>query len=294
MNDLLNAIVTGIGIGSVYGLVAIAYSVVFVATRVFNLAQGNLVMVGVLISYFALNLHGWPQFAALGLVIGVVVAISLVEERVIVRPFLSRPHTNIGWFIATLAFGLVLQTIATILYGENPPRAVPSPLGPGPVRIGPIATTPQLLLSIGVLIAITAAIEFLYRRTWMGHALRATAEDREIAALRGIAPARMSRLAFLIGGIISALSAFVVAPIVFADVTIGLNYSVKGFVALAIGGFGSMRGAVVGALSLGIAEQVFDLYGDARYELVAGFVLLLAVLLVRPNGIFGDRAARTV
>jgi branched-subunit amino acid ABC-type transport system permease component len=294
MTDLLNAGFTGIAVGSVYGLVALAYSVVFVATRVFNLAQGALVMVGVLLSYFALKVQGWPQAAAFALVVVGVVGVSLFEERLIVRPFLRRSPHNIGWFIATLAFSLVLETIATILYGDNPPNPVPSPLGSTPVHVGPITTTPQLLLSIGALLVITLAIELLYRRTWIGHALRATAEDREIAALRGISPTRMSRLAFLIGGLISAISAFVVAPVVYADVTIGLNYSVKGFVALAIGGFGSIRGALVGALCLGITEQVFDLYGDARYEMVAGFGLLLLVLLIRPNGILGDRQARTV
>ena len=294
MTDLLNAVFTGLAVGSVYGLVALAYSVVFVATRVFNLAQGDLVMVGVLLSYLALKVEGWPQVAAFALVLVGVVAISLFEERLIVRPFLRRPQHNIGWFIATLAFALVIETVATILYGDNPPNPVPSPLSSHPVHLGPITTTPQLLLSIGALVMITLAIELMYRRTWIGHALRATAEDREIAALRGISPTRMSRLAFLIGGVISAISAFVVAPVVYADVSIGLSYSVKGFVALAIGGFGSIRGALVGALLLGVTEQVYELHGDARFEMVAGFALLLVVLVIRPRGIFGDRRARTV
>ncbi|MBO9522351.1 MAG: branched-chain amino acid ABC transporter permease [Nocardioidaceae bacterium] len=294
MSLLLNAIVTGIAIGAVYGLIAMAYSVVFVATRVFNLAQGDLVMVGVLVSFWAIEIRHWPQVVALLVVIGVVCALSLVEERIAVRPFLGRGVDDIGWFISTLAFGLVIATIATNLYGNRPPLPVASPLTKDAIRIGSVTTTPQLLLAFATLVLVTVLLELFYRRTWLGHALRGTAEDREVAALRGISAVRMSRIAFLLGGVIAGLAAFVIAPVVYADVSLGLSYSIKGFVALAVGGFGSTRGALAGALSLGVAEQVFDLYADPHYELLAALLLLLVVLTVRPHGIFGSAKARTV
>jgi branched-chain amino acid transport system permease protein len=301
MNLSLNALITGIGIGAIYGLVAIGYAVVFSATRVFNLAHGDLVMVGVMLSYLALAVLHLPQFVAFIFVAVCVSAIALIEERLVVRPFLGKPGRtgqrtghNIGWFISTLAFGLVLETVAAVLYGDHPPLAVPSFLPHGPLRVGGISTTPQMALAIIALVAATIAIGLFYRRTWMGQAMRATAEDREVAALRGISPARVSRLAFLLGGLTAAITGFIIAPIVFADVTIGLTYSIKGFVALAIGGFGSIRGALAGALVLGVGEQMFDVYVTPRYEIVATLLLLLIVLGARPTGILGARRARTV
>jgi branched-chain amino acid transport system permease protein len=294
VNLVVNAIATGLAIGSVYGLIAIGYTVVFNATRVFNLAQGDLVMVGVLLSYWALDLEHWPQLAAFGFVLVGVVVVSLFEERVVVRPFLRRPAENIGWFISTLAFSLIVETIATILYGNHPPEPVPSPLSGRAVHLGTVTISPQLLLAIVTLLVVTAAVELFYRGTWLGQAMRATAEDREVAALRGIDPARMSTLAFGIGGLVAAVGGFVIAPVVFSDVSIGLAYGLKGFIALAIGGFGSLRGAVIGAFALGAAEQVFDLYVSPRYEILAALALLMAVLALRPTGLFGETGVRRV
>ena len=124
--------------------------------------------------------------------------------------------------------------------------------------------------------------------------MRASAEDRDAAALRGIDPSIISVTAFALGGFVAAIGAFSVAPIVLSDPTIGLNYTLKGFLALAIGGFGSVKGAVVGGVCLGISEQIWDLYVGGTYEIVAGFILLLIVLTIRPTGIFGGRLARTV
>ncbi len=291
---LVNAIVTGLAIGAVYGLIAVGYTVVFNATRVFNLAQGDLVMVGVLLTFWALNVEHWPQAVAVAVVVVAVPTLAFVEERLVVRPFLRRPGDNIGWFISTLAFGLVLETVVTLLYGNRPPVAVASPLPKSAVHLGPIATTPQLLLALATLVISTVLVEAFYRRTWLGQAMRATADDREVAALRGIEPGRMSMLAFAIGGLLAAVGGYAVAPIVYADVSIGLTYSIKGFIALAVGGFGSIRGAIVGALAIGVAEQVFDVYADPRYEILAGLGLLMVILAVRPTGLFRTAVAREI
>ncbi len=294
MTLFVNAVITGIAVGAVYGLITIGYTVVFNATRVFNLAQGDLVMVGVLLSYWVLDVQHWPQVAAVVVVLVGVAAVALVEERIAVRPFLGRSRDNIGWFISTLAFGLVIETVVVRLYGNNPPRPVPSPLPSTRLHIGSIATRPQLLFAIGVLVVVTIAVDVFYRRTWLGQAMRATADDRDVAALRGIDPRHVSVIAFLIGGLLAGIGGYVVAPIVYADVTIGLTYSIKGFIALAIGGFGSIRGGIIGALAIGVAEQLFDLYIDPRYEIVASLALLMIILAVRPTGLFRNAVVREV
>jgi branched-chain amino acid transport system permease protein len=289
-----DAVITGVAVGSVYGLIAIGYTIIFNATRIFNLAQGDLVMAGVLLSYLVLDVWHGPQVAALAFAVGGVTILALIEERLVVRPFIARTGDSIGWFIATLAFGLIVEAVATRLYGDHPPLAVPSPLPQSVIRLGPLTTTWPYVLAFVSLVAVTVAIEAFYGRTWIGRAMRAVAGDRELAALRGIEPTRISSLAFAIAGAVAGLAGYVVAPIVYANVSIGLTYSIKGFIALAIGGFGSIRGAFTGALILGVGEQLFDLYVNPRYEVLAGAALLMLILLVRPTGLFTTSLARRV
>jgi len=294
MTLFLTALFAGLAVGSVYGLIALSYTVVFNSTAIFNVAQGDLMMAGVLVSYFCLDRWHLPQIVTLLVIVGAVVALSLIEERVAVRPFVARPVTGLGWFIATLAFSLIIETVASIIYGQNPVVPIPGALGNGTVVVAGVHVATKFILAFVVMIAILVALEVFYKRSWLGTAMRGVAEDREVAALRGIDALRISRLAFIIAGLVTALAAFVVAPIVSADVTVGLTYGLKGFIALAAGGFGSLRGCVIGGLLLGVAEQMFDLYVSSNYEILAGLILVLLVLAVRPSGLFGTRAVREV
>jgi branched-chain amino acid transport system permease protein len=294
MTLFLTALFAGLAVGSVYGLIALSYTVVFNSTAIFNVAQGDLMMAGVLVSYFCLDRWHLPQIVTLLVIVGAVVALSLIEERVAVRPFVARPVTGLGWFIATLAFSLIIETVASIIYGQNPVVPIPGALGNGTVIVAGVHVATKFILAFVVMIAILVALEVFYKRSWLGTAMRGVAEDREVAALRGIDALRISRLAFIIAGLVTALAAFVVAPIVSADVTVGLTYGLKGFIALAAGGFGSLRGCVIGGLLLGVAEQMFDLYVSSNYEILAGLILVLVVLAVRPTGLFGRTAVRQV
>jgi branched-chain amino acid transport system permease protein len=291
---LSSAIVTGLATGSLYGLVAIGYTVVYNATRVFNLAQGQLVMVAIMLSYFVLSVERWPYLAALAVCVVASGLLGVVEERVVVRPLLRLGHGRIGWLIATLAFSIIVETVATNLYGDNPPRAIPSPLISHSLRWGPITLSTQYLLVFGALAMVVVAVELFYGRTWTGQAMRATAEDREAASLFGIEPARLGMTAFAIGGVVAGVAGFVIAPIVFASVGVGLTYSLEGFLAMAIGGFGSVRGAIVGALLLGVVTELWDVYLGSQLDLAAGLCLLVLVLALRPVGIFGRLGERVV
>jgi branched-chain amino acid transport system permease protein len=291
----VTALIAGLAVGSVYGLIAISYTIIFRSTAIFNVAQGDLMMIGVLMAYFALDRWHLPQVLTLVLVVATVVVVSVIEERIAVRPFLSRPgQGGIGWFIATLAFGLILETLAAKIYGPGPVEAIPSAFGENVWHIGSVSIAPRFVAAFVLLILVTIVLEVFYKRTLLGTAMRGVAEDREVAALRGIDARRVSQIAFLIGGLVTGLAAFVVAPIVSADVSIGLTYALKGFIALALGGFGSLRGCVVGGLVLGVAEQMFDLYGNANYEVVAGLIVILIVLSIKPNGLFGKVGVRQV
>jgi branched-chain amino acid transport system permease protein len=291
----LTAVIAGLGIGSIYGMLALGYTVIVRSTGIFNVAQGDLMMAGVLIAYFALDDWHLPQLVALLLIVVAVVAISLVEERIAVRPFITRSGGGgLGWFISTLGFAFILETAATVLYGNRPIQAIPGVLPGKSVYIGAVAIAPKFILAFVVMCAMAAILELFYRRSWSGLAMRAISENREVSELRGIDVRRLSQFAFVIAGLVTAIAAFAVAPIVSANPTIGLTYGLKAFIALAIGGFGSIRGSVIGGLLLGVAEQLFDLYLSSNYEVLAGLLLVLIVLATRPSGLFGVRAAREV
>ena len=289
------AVVAGLAIGSIYGLVGIGYTVVFNATRVFNLAQGDLVMLGVMGSY--LTLAVWKLEWALGflVVLAGVGAVAAIEEKFVVRPFLKKSGAaSFGWFIATLGFSAVIEAIVAILFGHRSVVSIPTPLSLSGLHIGSVQLGYRQLLIIGTFIVTILALEVFYGKTWLGQAMRGTAEDRDAASLRGINPVSMSRTAFIMAGLLAAIAGFIIAPITFSDPTIGLSFTLKGFLALAIGGFGSIRGAVVGGLALGVFEQLFDAYVSSNYEILVGLILVLVVLTLRPEGLFRSTVARTV
>lgn len=295
MNLFVTTVVAGLAIGSIYGLVGIGYTVVFNATRVFNLAQGDLVMVGIMSSYYVLDVLKWPQLADVVLVLAFVALVSAFEERTVVRSFLKKSgNASFGWFIATLGFSAVVETVVNVSFGHHDIVGIPSPLPLSGLHLGSALVGYRQLLVIGTFVAVILALELFYTRTWMGQAMRSTAEDREAASLLGINPVVMSRTAFAMGGLVAGIAGWVIAPITFSNPAVGLGFTLKGFLALAIGGFGSIRGAVVGGLVLGVGEQLFDTYASANYEIVVGVILVLLVLSLRPEGLFRTTAARTV
>jgi branched-chain amino acid transport system permease protein len=294
MTVFITALIAGLAVGSVYGLIGISYSIVFSSSGIFNVAQGSLMVVGILVAYYAFDVWRIPQIVGLVLIVAVVVALSVVEEAVAVRPIIVRGSGGITWFISTLGFGLVLTTIAQNIYGSKATTAIPSAFGETPIRVGGVAIAPKFVASFGLLLIIGFGLEAFYRRSQIGTVMRAVAEDRDTAALRGIRIIRIGQLAFVMAGVITGLAAFVIAPIVSSDLSLGLLYGLKGFIALAVGGFGSMRGAALGGLLLGVGEQMLDTYWTSNYEILAGMGLILLVLAIRPQGLFNTVRLREV
>ena len=289
------ALLAGLAIGSIYGLVGLGYTIVFNATRVFNLAQGDLVMVGVMGSYFLMDVLGSPTWLCFPAIVVFVAVVAGLEERFIVRPFLSRTGSAVfGWFIATLGFSAALEAIVTASFGHHPVVGIPSPVPLAGFHIGSVVLGYRQLLVIGSFLIIITALDVFYRKTWTGRAMRATAEDREAASLRGVNPIAMSQLSFVIAGLVAGVAGFIIAPIVLSNPSVGLSFTLKGFVALALGGFGSLRGAVVGGLLLGVSEQMFDVYVTPKFEILVPLVLLTLILNFKTEGLFPTSSTRTV
>jgi branched-chain amino acid transport system permease protein len=283
----VSAVLGGLAIGSIYGLIGIGFTVIYNATRVFNLAQGDLVLVAVMTSFAMLDVLHVPEIVAFICVVAAAMIVAGIEERFVVRPFLKKTGAGaFGWFIATLGFSAIVEAIVNVWFGQHPIVAIPSPLPLTGVHFGSVVLGYRQIFVIGVFFIVIGVLELFYSRTWMGQAMRGTAEDREAASLRGINPITMSRSAFLMAGGIAGVAGYVIAPITLSDPTVGISFTLSGFLALAIGGFGSIRGAVVGGLLLGVCEQLFSAYVSANYVITVGLILVLLVLTVRPQGLF--------
>jgi branched-subunit amino acid ABC-type transport system permease component len=206
----------------------------------------------------------------------------------------GRNARTFGWFISTLGFAAIAEAIVQVAFGSHAIVSIPGPFSLHGVHIGSVIIPYQQLFIFITFVAVIILLEVFYGRTWLGKAMRGTAEDRDAAALVGVNPSVMGQASFIMAGLIAGIAGFVIAPVTFSDPSVGLSFTIKGFVALAIGGFGSIRGAIVGGLILGLGEQYFDLYVSSNYEVLAGAMVIVVILLLRPQGLFRTTVARTV
>ncbi|HVM63310.1 MAG TPA: branched-chain amino acid ABC transporter permease [Acidimicrobiales bacterium] len=292
------AVVSGLTIGAIYALVAMGYNVVYASTQVFNLAQGMLVMVGVMMMYEFREVMGWPTvLAAIGAIV-VAGLINVAIERVCVAP-LSRTRGgaehNIALpaFVTTLGASLVILDSFELIFGSE---ILPfhQYFAAKAFTIGGVHISRQQLFMVVAALVIALGYSAFAKYTRWGLGLSAMAQNREGASLRGVPVSGARIVAFLLAGMISGFAGVAIAPVTFADTTLGFNYALKGFVAMAIGGFGSTTGALVGGAVLGLSEAMLTTYGNDQYRIYASLALLIVVFTLRPRGILGRQTIRTV
>ncbi len=294
----LQAVVAGLATGAIYALVAMGYNVVYSSTQVFNLAQGMLVMVGVMMTYEFREAMGWPTVPSIAAAVVVAGLINVAIERVCVAP-LSRTrggaqtHIALPAFVTTLGASLVIVDAYELVFGS---AALPfhQYFYARGVNIQGVLITRQQISMVVVAVVIALGYAAFAKFTRWGLGLSAMAQNREGAALRGVPVAGARIVAFLIAGLISGLAGAALAPVTFGDTTLGFNYALKGFVAMAIGGFGSTTGALVGGAVLGMSEAMLTTYGNDEYRIYASLALLIIVFTLRPRGILGRQTIRTV
>lgn len=291
---LLDILVRGLVNGSLYGLVAVSFNILYRPTNVFNFAQGDLVMLGAMVAATAATTRGLPWIVVLPATALVVGLIGLLTERIAVSPILSRSVHGQGWIISTLAVSLIVANSVGFIWGPDPIRVLPP---------GLISTEPFLLLGARIsayqifLILLTPMLVFAverFYRTLGGKAVMAVAEDRDGSLLRGINPRKLSQWSFFLGGAFAGMIGLLAAPIRYASTSLGPMLLLQGFAAVAIGGVGSNRGALLAAYILGIAEAAGARALTPGYQEAVTFVLMMVILMARPMGLFGRSDARTV
>lgn len=295
LEDFLALIISGMTQGSLYAMAAVSLNIAYKPTNVFNMAQGELLMLGAMFAAGIMGGWSWPWLAGLGAVLLAVGAIALLEERVAVAPLLRDAARHHGWIISTLAFSIIIVNAGDRIWGADP-QVVPAVPGTSldTVQTGALTFSTAQLAVIVLAVLSIAGIEWFYRSTLMGKAVRAVAEDRDGARLNGISPLRLTIASFVAAGIYSAFTGVIAAPLVLASTSLGLLLLVKGFMALAIGGVGSNWGAMMAGLLIGCVESLSSVTLTPGYRQLLLLGVLLVVLLIRPFGLFGKPTPREV
>jgi branched-chain amino acid transport system permease protein len=303
---LYQALLSGLAIGSAYALVALGFSVTFTTTKTLNFSHGEFVSAGAFIGMSVLFLAlGKPltsttfggvqpgagaQLLALLAALAVMGSIGWLLFIFGVRPFARRP--GMAWVMSTLGFGVILQSIGLAIWGPKP-VVVPSPVGDEVLRIAGVGVRPQELLMLVVAVVVMAAFDHVMRRTMVGKAMRAVAQNPAVASLMGINVTQMMVGAFVVSSALAGLSGFMLAPIAQASLFMGLAVGLKGFSAAMIGGLSNARGCVIGGFILGVLESLVNLW-SAQWREVTIFALVILLLAFKPNGMFGQKFVEKV
>ena len=287
---LTSQVVSGLATGCVYALIALGFVLIFKATDVVNFAQGEFVMASGFISYTLLIRFGLPYWLVLFLTIALSGVMGVILERVVVRPIMDAPIFSI--VIATIGASTVLRSSAGIVYGYDV-LPLPTIFSKDPIRVGVLNFTVMDLGVIGSSVGIMLALYLFFKFTKTGTAMRATAQSQTAARLMGVSVKRIFSLTWAISAAVGGVAGVLIAPIIYLDPNLGL-IGVKAFAGAILGGFGSIPGAIVGGMLLGILENLSGYFFNAGIKQVSTYILLIVVLVARPSGLFGAAPVRKV
>jgi len=286
LTQLSQSLVTGIGVGLIYGLVGIGFCVIYNASGIVNFAQGVFVMLGGMFCHTVMTRFGLPLIVSAIITIPLVAIVGILIDRFVVRPMWDRNATLFAIILATLATQIMIERIVIMTLGDQP-RTLPEFTSGGPLKIAGIAVGYQLFWILGCGALMVGALWLFFTRTVTGQALRACAQNREAAALLGIPVSRMLMISFAVSATLGAVAGILVTPTQYTSYSVGTPFGVNGFIAAIIGGFGHAGGALAGGILLGVAQSVAIVAFGAGFKNVAALSLLLLVLLVFPSGLFG-------
>jgi branched-chain amino acid transport system permease protein len=288
MLDLVaQSILSGIGVGCIYGLIGIGFCVIYNASGIVNFAQGAFVMLGGMLTQAAMARLGLPlPLAAAGAILAVA-ACGVLLERIVVRPLWNRGSTMFVMILATLAAQIVIERLTLLAAGDQP-RTLPVFTDLAPIRVFGLAINFQFLWIVGCCALVIALLALFFSSTKTGKAMRACSINREAAALQGIPVTRMLALAFALSAALGAIAGILITPTQYTAFNVGVPFAISGFIAAIVGGFGRPLGAFTGGILLGVAQALAIVFLGSAFKNVAALSILLLFLFVRPTGLLGS------
>lgn len=288
--EVLQLLVSGIAQGCVYGLIALGFVLVYKATEMVNFAQGDIMMFGAYIAFMVINLLGLPFVLGVVVTLGLMTLLGMVLERTLLRPMIGEPPFAV--LMLTIGLGFVLRAVAGAIWG-NEPRTLDVPYAGGVIETGGVIIGVESLVIILGTAALCGLLYLFFRFTRLGIAMQATSQNQLAAFYVGIPVKRIFALVWGMSAAISAAAGILVAPVSLIDPLMGF-VGIKAYAAAIVGGFGSMPGAILGGLIIGVAEQIVGYFLPAGLADVSAFAIMLAMLLLRPQGIFATLQQKKV
>ena len=282
----LQLLIQGILLGGIYGLIAVGLSLIFGVMGVINFAHGQMMVMGMYVSYWILVIFGLDPYLSLVLVAAAVFLLGYVIQATVVNRILDFPEAM--QVVPLVSLGLILENAALLFWGPDhrSPQTAWSLLS---VQMGDVMVDVSRLMAFGLAIIITGLIFWFLKKSDLGKSIRAAADNRTGAVLVGIRVDRINNLSFALGAATTGAAGALLIPLIPVSPHLGHDFTLTAFVVVILGGMGNLAGALVGGLILGVAESMSTLWLPATLKHVVSFSLLILIMLFRPQGLFGGK-----
>lgn len=290
--ELLQLTIAGVAMGCIYALIALGFVLIYKATEVVNFAQGDVMMLGAFVAFTFASLWEWPFALSLPFAVLVLACVGALFDRLLLRPIIGQP--TFAAVMVTIGIGFVARGVATMIPGwGTDTHALKAPYSDGVLHLGALVLSTDDLAIIALTSLLCGLLFLFFRYTRVGIAMQASSQNQLAAYYMGIPVRRINTLIWAISAGIAAFAAVLLAPITFVHSNMGF-IGLKAFPAAVVGGFGSIPGAIVGGLIIGLVEAYAGFYLPEGFKSVAAYLVVLLVLMVRPSGIFAEMRRKKV
>ena len=290
--QVLQLLISGIAQGCIYGLIALGFVLIYKATETVSFAQGELMMLGAFGGLAGMTILGFPFWLAVLSSILAMAVFGVVLERLVIRPILGQPAFSI--VMLTIGIGYVARGLITMIPGiGTETHTLPVPYKDQIWKVGALVLNVEQMAVIGVTAVLSALLFALFRYSKLGIAMQASSQNQLAAYYMGIPVKRLNGIAWGLAAAVAAVAGLLLAPITFVHANMGF-IGLKAFPAAVVGGFGSLPGAIVGGLIIGIIESLSGFYLPDGFKDTAAYVMVLIMLMVKPNGLFGENLRKKV
>ncbi len=290
--QVLQVLISGVSQGCIYGLIALGFVLIYKATETINFAQGELMMLGAFLGLTATVVMGLPYWAGVPVALAGMALAGLLIERVALRPILGQPAFSV--VMVTIGLGFVARGAVTMIpFWGTETHTLPRPFKEEVLYLGTLAIGVEQIIIVAATVALCALLYLFFRFTRVGVAMQAASQNQLAAYYMGIPVRRLNGLIWAISAAVAALAGILLAPITFVHVNMGF-IGLKAFPAAVVGGFGSLPGAIVGGLVIGVVESLSGVYLPEGFKDIAAYVMVLVMLVLKPNGIFGETMRKKV
>ena len=290
--QIIQLVISGIAQGCIYGLIALGFVLIYKATETVSFAQGELMMLGAFCGLAAMALFGLPFWLAVVGAIAVMALFGVVLELAVIRPILGQPAFSI--VMLTIGIGYVARGLITTIPGiGTETHTLPVPYKDQVWHAGPLLLNAEQMVVIGSTAVLCLVLFAVFRYSKVGIAMQAASQNQLAAYYMGIPVKKLNGLVWGLAAAVAAIAGLLLAPITFVHANMGF-IGLKAFPAAVVGGFGSLPGAIVGGLVIGIVESLSGFYLPEGFKDIAAYIVVLIMLMVKPNGLFGEKLRKKV